>query len=73
MTAQEIVDELKPLGQESYKKVLLTHGVKEPLFGVKVEYLKKLQKDRVNKDYPMSCGPLFPRAQKILSLLLRHP
>jgi 3-methyladenine DNA glycosylase AlkD len=33
--------------------VLLKHGVKEPFFGVKVEYLKTIQK-KVKKDYQMA-------------------
>ncbi len=53
MTAKEIVAELKPLGKDTYKKVLLNHGVKEPFFGVKIEDLKKIQK-RVKKDYQLA-------------------
>jgi 3-methyladenine DNA glycosylase AlkD len=53
MTAAEIVQELKPLGSESIKKVLLKHGIKEPLLGVKVEELKKIQK-RIKKDYQLA-------------------
>jgi 3-methyladenine DNA glycosylase AlkD len=53
MTAAEIVDELRPLGKESYKKVLLNHGVKEPVLGVKIEDLKKIQK-RVGTDYQLA-------------------
>jgi 3-methyladenine DNA glycosylase AlkD len=53
MTAAEIVQELKPLGSESTKKVLLKHGIKEPLLGVKVEELKKIQK-RIKKDYQLA-------------------
>jgi 3-methyladenine DNA glycosylase AlkD len=53
MTAQEIVKQLKPLGAESYKKVLRNHGVQEPFFGVKIEELKKIQK-RVKKDYQLA-------------------
>jgi len=53
MTAAEIVKQLKPLGKDSYKKVLLNHGVKEPVFGVKIEDLKKIQK-RVKKDYQLA-------------------
>src|SRR6185295_8188793 len=53
MTAAEIVEELKPLGSESIKKVLLKHGIKEPLLGVKVEELKKIQK-RIKKDYQLA-------------------
>ncbi len=53
MTAEEIVDQLKPLGLESYRKVLRNHGVPEPMFGVKIEELKKYQK-RIKKDYQLA-------------------
>jgi 3-methyladenine DNA glycosylase AlkD len=53
MTAAEIVKELKPLGSESIKKVLLKHGIPEPLLGVKVEELKKIQK-RIKSDYQLA-------------------
>ncbi len=53
MTAAEIVNQLKPLGSEAYKKVLKNHGIPEPLFGVKVEELKKIQK-RIKKDYQLA-------------------
>jgi 3-methyladenine DNA glycosylase AlkD len=53
MTAEEIVQELEPLGKESTKKVLLNHGIREPVFGVKIEDLKKIQK-RVKKDYQLA-------------------
>ena len=53
MTAKEILEELKPLGTAGYRKVLLNHGVKEPLLGVKVEDLKKIQK-RVKRDYQLA-------------------
>jgi 3-methyladenine DNA glycosylase AlkD len=53
MTADEIVEELKPLGSDAYKNVLRKHGVPEPLFGVKVEDLKKIQK-RIKKDYRLA-------------------
>lgn len=53
MTAAEIVKQLKPLGTDSYRKVLLNHGVKEPVFGVKIEDLKKIQK-QVKKDYQLA-------------------
>src|SRR5215471_10534870 len=53
MTAAEIIEELKPLGSESIKKVLLKHGISEPLLGVKVEELKKIQK-RIKKDYQLA-------------------
>jgi len=54
MTAKEILNELKPLGKESYKRVLSNnHGVKEPFFGVPVSELKKIQK-RIKKDYQLA-------------------
>lgn len=53
MTAEDIVKQLKPLGLESYKKTMLNHGVKEPLYGVKIEELKKFQK-QIKKDYELS-------------------
>jgi 3-methyladenine DNA glycosylase AlkD len=49
MTATEIVNELKGLGGAGTKRVLMRHGITEPLFGVKVGDLKKIQKRvRVN-------------------------
>jgi 3-methyladenine DNA glycosylase AlkD len=53
MTAEEVVEQLKPLGTDAYKKVLRKHGVPEPLFGVKIEELKKIQK-RIKKDYRLA-------------------
>src|SRR5205809_2311046 len=53
MTADEIIKEIKPLGRDSYKKVLLNHGIKEPFFGVKIEDMKKIQK-RIKMDYQLA-------------------
>lgn len=53
MNAQEILDEIRSLGRESYKKVILNHGATEPCYGVKIEELKKIQK-RIKKDYTLS-------------------
>jgi 3-methyladenine DNA glycosylase AlkD len=53
MTASEILEELKPLGTEGYRKMLHNHGVKEPFFGVKVEELKKIQK-RIKRNYQLA-------------------
>lgn len=52
-TAQDILAEIEPLGRDSYKRVLLNHGVQEPFFGVKIEELKKIQK-RIRKDYQLA-------------------
>lgn len=53
MTAAEIVAELKSLGRDSYKRILLNHGASEPCFGVKIEDLKKIQK-RIKQDYQLA-------------------
>jgi 3-methyladenine DNA glycosylase AlkD len=53
MTAADIVAELKPLGKESQKRILLNHGIREPVLGVSVEELKKFQK-RIKRDYQLA-------------------
>lgn len=54
MNAQEILAELKELGGESYKRLLMkNYGVKEPCFGVKIGDMKKIQK-RVKMDYQLA-------------------
>lgn len=53
MTADQIVKQLEKLGQASYRKVLMAHGAAEPIFGVKIEELKKIQK-QVKVDYQLA-------------------
>ena len=53
MIAKEILDEIEPLGSDSYKRVIMKHGVKEPCFGVKISDLQKIVK-RVKKDYQLA-------------------
>jgi 3-methyladenine DNA glycosylase AlkD len=53
MTAQQVMDELKKKGSETIKKILLNHGIKEPLFGVKIGDLKIIQK-KVKKDHQLA-------------------
>lgn len=53
LTVEETMAELRSMGEENIKKILLKHGVKEPLFGVKVENLKKLQK-KIKTDYSLA-------------------
>lgn len=49
-TAGEILAALKPLGKESYKRVMTrNHGVSEPIYGVPISELKKFQKS-IRKD-----------------------
>jgi len=52
-TAEEILAELRPLAKESYRQTLLKHGITEPVLGVSVEQLKKIQK-RIKKDYQLA-------------------
>jgi 3-methyladenine DNA glycosylase AlkD len=44
MTAKQILAELKAQGSEGYVNILRKHGISGPAYGVKVEYLKKIQK-----------------------------
>ncbi|MFD0766848.1 DNA alkylation repair protein [Mucilaginibacter lutimaris] len=53
MNVNEIMGELQAKGSESIKRTLLKHGVKEPFFGVKIEYLKPIQK-KIKKDYQLA-------------------
>jgi 3-methyladenine DNA glycosylase AlkD len=53
LTARDILAELRPLGSDAYRQILLRHGAKDPIYGVKIEHLKKIQK-RVKKDYQLA-------------------
>jgi 3-methyladenine DNA glycosylase AlkD len=53
MTANDILNEIKPLGSENYKRVMMKHGVKEPFFGVKISDLQKIVK-RIKVDYQLA-------------------
>ena len=53
MTAEEIIEELKRLGSDGYKRVLLNHGIREPCFGVKISEMKKIVK-RTKRDYRLA-------------------
>ena len=53
MTVTDIMTELQSKGSDSILTLLLKHGIKEPLFGVKIEHLKIIQK-KVKKDYQLA-------------------
>ena len=53
MIVQEIMQQLEASGDERTKKTLMTHGAKEPLFGVKVAELKKILK-KTKKNHELS-------------------
>ncbi|MDV6235794.1 DNA alkylation repair protein [Leptospira ellisii] len=44
MTVDQVMKELEKMGSPGVKKIFLNHGVKEPLFGVKIGDMKKIQK-----------------------------
>jgi 3-methyladenine DNA glycosylase AlkD len=51
MTSKEILAQLKTMGSESIKKVLVKHGAKEPFYGVKVGDMKTIVKNvKVNHE-----------------------
>ena len=52
-TVNEILDKLKGFGDERTKKTHITHGAREPLFGVKVSDLKKILK-QTKKNHELS-------------------
>lgn len=53
MTAAQILSEIEPLGTEGYRRILRNHGIEGPLFGVKIEELKKYEK-AIRKDYQLA-------------------
>ena len=53
MTVQDILSELAQMGSESTKKIFMRHGAVEPIYGVKVGDLKKIQKI-IKKDYQLA-------------------
>ncbi|NNE29784.1 MAG: DNA alkylation repair protein [Saprospiraceae bacterium] len=53
MTTKEIFKDLKLFGDDRTKNTHMTHGAKEPLFGVKVGDLKKILK-KTKKDHKLS-------------------
>ena len=53
MTTKDILSQLEAYGDERTKKTLMTHGAKEPLYGVKVGDLKKILK-QTKKNHELS-------------------
>jgi 3-methyladenine DNA glycosylase AlkD len=53
MNAQEILDRIRPLGKESYKRVIMRHGAREPVYGASIEDMKKVVKG-IRKDYALA-------------------
>ena len=53
MSAAQIVEELRGMGSESIRKVLLNHGAPEPVLGVRIGDMKPIQK-RIGMDYQLA-------------------
>lgn len=53
MTCEDIVNELRSLGNESIKRIFMKHGAEEPFFGVKIEHLQKIRK-RLGVNYKLA-------------------
>ena len=53
MTTEEIMTSLEEMGNEQTKKTLMNHGAQEPMFGVKVQDLKKVLK-KTKKNHELS-------------------
>ncbi len=53
MNIEQIMKDLEKMGTPSVKKIFINHGVQEPLFGVKIADLKKIQK-KIKKNNVLS-------------------
>lgn len=58
MNAKEVLAELKKAGNEQTRSTYLKHGAKEPVYGVKVEDIKKIQK-KIKEDQQQIALELF--------------
>ncbi len=53
MNAKEVLKELESYGSEAVRKIYFNHGAKEPIFGVKVQDMKKILK-KTKKNHELS-------------------
>ena len=58
MTTPQVISELKKAVSDNIKKILFRHGAKEPIYGVKIEELKKIQK-KIKTDQQQIALELF--------------
>jgi len=54
LSAKSIVAELKALGSATYKHTMMVHGAREPIYGVKISDMKKIQKRAGGTDYQLA-------------------
>ncbi len=50
MKTEQILGQIRDMGSEQAKKILLKHGAREPVFGTKVEDLKKILKGEMGNN-----------------------
>ncbi len=56
MTTEEVLAELKSLGNAGIKRMLMrNHGIREPCFGARIGDMKKIQK-RIKRDHQLALG-----------------
>lgn len=53
MTIQEVMQELESYGSDVIKKIAIKHGAREPIYGVRVQDMKKILK-KVKKNHELS-------------------
>jgi 3-methyladenine DNA glycosylase AlkD len=53
MTAQDVVAKIQAVGKDSYKRVILRHGAREPVYGASIEDMKAIVKG-IKKDYALA-------------------
>lgn len=55
MTLKDTLEQLESYGDETIKRIFINHGAKEPLFGVRIQDMKKIVK-MIKKDHDLSLG-----------------
>jgi len=53
MNSKEVLTQLEKMGDKQIKSILMKHGAREPLFGVRIGDMKAIQK-KVKKNYELS-------------------
>ena len=53
MDTQEIIARIRSLGKESYKRVIMRHGAREPVYGASIADMKRIVKG-IRKDYVLA-------------------
>lgn len=55
MNIEQVMSQLEPLGSAGYRRILGSHGIPQPMFGVKIADMKRLLKEwRIKKDHQLA-------------------